>query len=334
VPLALVTGATGLVGSHVVERLRHDGWSVRALVRDRRRSAWLEPLGAELTPGDMLDAASVARAAGGCDAIFHTAAAITPHGGWDTFRRTNIDGTRNAVAAATASGAKLLHVSSVAVYGSKTRYRDVPTDETMALPDLPERAYYARSKRESEALVLDAHRRGEIWATAVRPDVIYGRRDRQFIPRAARLFRLGVVPLIGGGRSTLAIVHAANVADGAVRAVATPAAGGQAYNLANDYDVTVAEFVRLGALGLGHPVRTINIPLALARTAFAALKAGVRLVRGAEMASHADSTLYFMSRNNPFSSERARRELGWCPPVRPESGIPEAFRWYREHPAS
>jgi nucleoside-diphosphate-sugar epimerase len=154
------------------------------------------------------------------------------------------------------------------------------------------------------------------------------------VPRVARLFRLGVVPLIAGGHTTLAIVHAANVADGAVRAVGTPAAGGQAYNLANDYDVTVAEFVRLGALGLGRPVRTVSVPLSVASGAMAALKALVTLVRGAEMASHADSTLYFMSRNNPFSSERARRELGWCPPVRPESGIPEAFRWYREHPAS
>ena len=330
-PLALVTGATGLLGSHVVERLHQDGWTVRALVRDARRAAWLEPLGAEPTPGDMLDAPSIARAAAGCDAIFHTAAAITPHGGWETFRRTNIEGTWSAVAAAAASGAKLLHVSSVAVYGSKTRYRDTPTDETVPLPELPERAYYARSKRESEALVLDAHRRGEIWAAAVRPDVIYGRRDRQFVPRAARLFRLGVVPLIAGGRSTLAIVHAANVADGAVRAVATPAAGGQAYNLANDYDVTLAEFVRLGALGLGQPVRTLNIPLPLASAAMGMLKAAVTLVRGAEMASHADTTLYFMSRNNPFSSERARRELGWDPPVRPETGVPEAFRWYREH---
>lgn len=333
-PLALVTGATGLLGSHVVERLRRDGWSVRALVRDARRAAWLEPLGASLTTGDVLEAPSVARAAAGCDAVVHTAAAISPHGGWETFRRTNIEGTRSAVLAAAASGARLLHISSVAVYGAETRYRDTPTDEATPLPELPAGAYYARSKRESEEMVLEAHRRGEIWATAVRPDIIYGCRDRQFVPRAARLFGLGVIPLIAGGRSTLAIVHAANVADGAVRALATPAAGGQAYNLANDYDVTVAEFVRLAALGLGRPVRTVSIPLPVARGIMAVIKAAVAVVKGAEMASHGTSTLHLMSRNNPFSSDRARRELGWSPPVRPENGVPEAFRWYREHVAA
>ena len=66
----------------------------------------------------------------------------------------------------------------------------------------------------SEALVLEAHAAGRIWATAVRPDVIYGKRDRQFVPRIAGLLQRGFAPLIGGGRTTLPIVHAANVADG------------------------------------------------------------------------------------------------------------------------
>ena len=63
--------------------------------------------------GDVLDAGTVARAAAGCDAIFHNAAAITPLGGWEAFRRTNVDGTTNAIAAARASGARLIHLSSV-----------------------------------------------------------------------------------------------------------------------------------------------------------------------------------------------------------------------------
>ncbi|MEJ7812819.1 MAG: NAD-dependent epimerase/dehydratase family protein [Gemmatimonadaceae bacterium] len=330
-PRALVTGATGLVGSHIVERLTADGWSVRALVRDPSRARWLGDGGAELRRGDVLDAPGFERAALGCDAIFHTAAAISPTGGWESFRAPNVDGTRAAVAAAARAGARLLHVSSVAVYGSGSRYRSAPTDEQTPLAALPERAFYARSKRESEEMVLGAHARGEIWAAAVRPDWIYGRRDRQFIPRAAVLFRAPVIPLINGGRSTLPMVHAANVADGAVRAIATDAAGGRAYNLANDYDVTVADFVRLGAQGLGTRARTVNVPLPAARAGMQAIKAIVTVLRGREMASHGDSTLDALSKNNPFSSERARRELGWDPPVRPGTGIPEAFRWYRDH---
>lgn len=330
-PLALVTGATGQVGSYIVERLIADGWRVRAFVRDLEASRWLQTLGAELAPGDVLDAQRFRDAASGCDAIFHAAAIVTAREGWERYRELNIGGTRIAIDAAALSGARLLHVSSVAVYGGASRYRGVPTDENTPLAPLPADAYYARSKRESEQLVLGAHTSGRIWAAAVRPDVIYGRRDRQFVPRLARLLESGFFPAVAGGSTTLAVVHAANVADGAVRAATTDAAGGQAYNLANDFDVTVADFARLAGEGLGRRVRLVSVPMSLARPAFATLRSMMRLTRGAALAAQAEGTLDFLTRDNPFSSERARRELGWSPPVKPESGIPEAFRWWKEH---
>jgi nucleoside-diphosphate-sugar epimerase len=328
---ALVTGATGLVGSHIVERLARDGWTVRAMVRDPAAARWLEPLGAsELVRGDVLDAAAVVRAAAGTTAIFHTAAAISSNAGWEAFRSTNIEGTTAIVDAARASGARLLHLSSVAVYG-RARWGTEPTHEDMPLPALSEHAYYARSKRESEALVLGAHGRGEIWATAVRPNWIYGERDRQFIPRALRLFDLPLVPLINGGHSILSMVHAGNVTDAAVRAIRTDTAGGRAYNTTNDFDVSVADFIRLGAQGLGRRARTANVPLWMAEGAMGIVKGAVRLVKGKEMSGHASGIVPALSRDNPFTSERARRELGWDPPFRPEVAIPAAFRWQLEH---
>lgn len=335
-PRALVTGATGLVGSHLVERLARDGWSVRAMVREPARAEWLRPLGAtELAAADVLDAERFAAAAAGCDVVFHTAAAITPReGGWEAFRRLNIDGAGNAIAAAARSGARLLQLSSVAVYGPGTRFREDgrPTDEDTPLAPLPESAWYARSKRESEALVLDAHRAGRVWATAVRPDVIYGPRDRQFVPRLARLWsRFPVMPLIGGGRSTLAMVHAANVADGAVRAATTDAAGGRAFNLANDFDVTVRDLARLAGVGLGRRIVGLPVPYVAARGALETVKALARLLRIESLRFALGSTLNFIARDNPFTSERARKELGWNPTVVPEEGVPAAFRWAREH---
>ncbi|MBX6330349.1 MAG: NAD-dependent epimerase/dehydratase family protein [Gemmatimonadaceae bacterium] len=328
---ALVTGATGQVGSYLVERLVADGWSVRALVRDPHAAAWVGALGAELHPGDVLDAPRVRAAAAGCDAIFHTGALVAARAGWEQYRMVNVDGTRNVIAAAAATGARLLHVSSVAVYGAAARYRDTPTDEDAPLPPLPTRAYYARSKRDAEQAVLAAHADGRIWACAVRPDVIYGRRDRQFVPRVARIARHGIFPLIAGGGATLAIVHAASVADGAVRAVACDGAGGRAYNLANDFDVTVRQFVELASEGLGRPVRFVPVPYGAARAGFRALQLGVRLTQGAAMASQVAGSLHFLTRDNPFTSDRARRELGWTPPMPPHVGVPEAFRWWLTH---
>lgn len=331
-PLALVTGATGQVGSYIVERLRADGWRCRALVREPAGAEWLAAQGVKLERGDVLDGQRFCEVAAGCDAIFHAAAMVAAREGWARYREANVGGTRNAIDAAAASGARLLHVSSVAVYGGAARYRDQPTDESTPLAPLPEGAYYARSKRESERLVLDAHAAGRIWATAVRPDVIYGRRDRQFVPRLARLLERGFFPLVNGGVSTLAVVHAASVADGAVRALGTDAAGGEAYNLANDFPVTVAEFARLAAEGLGRRVRLVSLPISLARPALAAVRGVMRLTGGAALAAQSSGTLDFLSRDNPFTSERARRELGWSPPVKPQAGIPDAFRWWKEQP--
>jgi nucleoside-diphosphate-sugar epimerase len=330
-PRALVTGGTGLVGSHVIERLVRDGWSVRALVRSH--SPLIETLGGECVTGDVLDADAFARAATGCDAIFHNAAAITPHGGWESFRRTNVDGTTNAIAAARGSGARLVHLSSVGVYGPAARYRDdgLKTDEATPLTPLPERAYYARSKRESEELVMRAHAAGEIWATALRPTVIYGDRDRQFVPRVARLLSRGIVPLVGGGVTKFSIVHAANVADGVVRAATRDAAAGRAYNLANDFDVTVRRFFELAGEGLGRRVRFVKLPTPVARGALRAVKAITRALSGGKMSVVSSASLAWLTRDNPFTSERARAELGWAPSVRPEAGVPEAFRWWREH---
>lgn len=328
--VALVTGATGLVGSHVVERLLADGWTVRALSRSPELSQAMLPAAVDIRAGDVLDEGSFTRAAAGVHVVFHAAANIIARGGWDAYRVTNIEGTRNAIAAAQRARAKLLQVSSVAVYGPSARYGTARTDEDTPLTTLPERAYYARSKRESEALVLAAHREGRVWATAVRPDVIYGKRDRQFVPRMATLIRRGAIPLIHGGRSTLAVVHAENVARGIVLAATSDVAAGKAYNLANDYDVSVRRFFELAGQGLGRRPLFIPTPLWAARSAMRAAKWLSRVLTAGRVTLISNSTLDFISRDNPFSSDRAKRELGWSPATQPEVGVPEAFAWWRE----
>ena len=314
---ALVTGASGLVGSHLVERLRRDGWQVRALVRDRSRARWLSDQGVELCDGDTQDEAAFARAASGAQFVFHCAAAITPRGGWEAFRAPNIDGTRNAVEAAARAGARLLHLSSVAVYGPEGRYALANAGDLQELQPLlpiPDAAWYARSKRESELLVMEAHLTGRVWATAVRPCVIYGPRDRQFVPR------------IGNGRATLAIVHARSVAEVAVRAVMSEIAGGRAYNVTNDAPITVNEFYEAAQEGLGVRARWIPIHGGALQHVMGALGIALRALRVPGSSLLNARALDFLLADNPFSSERARRELGWTSSVNPSAAVAEAFR--------
>ena len=330
-PRALVTGATGLVGSHIVERLAREGWETRAMVRNPRSASWLTALRTELIAGDVLQASVFANAAKGCDVIFHTAAAITPSGGWEDYRSLNLDGTRNAIDAASGASARLMHVSSVAVYGPGMRYREgALTTEDVPLEPLPDSQYYARSKRESEQMVMAAHSSGRIWATAIRPDVIYGRRDRQFIPRIARLLNFRVAPLVGGGKAELPIINAENVADAAFLAATSDAAAGKAYNIANERPTTVREFFDLAAEGLDRRIFGAPIPIPVAKLLLGATTKAIGMLAGRGLAAMSSNTLNFLTRGNPFSSDLARIELGWHPPVDPRAGIPDAFRWWRE----
>ncbi|MCK5713728.1 MAG: SDR family NAD(P)-dependent oxidoreductase, partial [Hyphomicrobiaceae bacterium] len=115
----LVTGGTGLVGSHVVERLVRRGDSVVALVRSSEGRALVERLGAESALGAVEDAASWAQL-GEVDAVVHAAAIVAESVPWERYHAVNVLGTRHAVDAAARSGARLVHISSIAVYGRRT----------------------------------------------------------------------------------------------------------------------------------------------------------------------------------------------------------------------
>ncbi|HUQ68501.1 MAG TPA: NAD-dependent epimerase/dehydratase family protein, partial [Planctomycetaceae bacterium] len=172
--LMLVTGATGLVGSHVVMRARNDGWRVRALVRSAAAAKDLADVGAELVIGDLGDAASLTSAVRGATVIVHCAAKVGDWGPVYDYRRINVDGVRTLLNAAGQGGAlrRFVHLSSLGVYPARDHYG---TDE-----DTPPSATgidgYTLTKVEAEELVLDYARNRRIPAVALRPGFIYGPR--------------------------------------------------------------------------------------------------------------------------------------------------------------
>jgi nucleoside-diphosphate-sugar epimerase len=203
-----LTGGTGLVGSHVAEHLARAGHEVRALVRPGTDAAFLGSLDAELREGDITEPGSLAGALRGCDAVVHAAAAITARAPWELFRRVNVRGTESVLAAAVDQGVpRAVHVSSVAVYGGDeiVLRGGVDEDASMSRP-LPPGELYGRSKREAEEVALRFQREARLEVTLVRPDVIYGERDRVVIPIFARYLSAPVVPTVGGGHKELPLV--------------------------------------------------------------------------------------------------------------------------------
>src|SRR5690606_10717277 len=114
----LVTGATGLVGSHVAERMRQLEIPVRAIARPTADTSLLRSWGVEVVPGDMMDAASLQSAARDATVVVHCAAKVGDWGPIDEYRRVNVDGLRDLLDAAQAAGTlkRFVHISSLGVY--------------------------------------------------------------------------------------------------------------------------------------------------------------------------------------------------------------------------
>lgn len=330
-----VTGGTGLVGRHVIASLRSRGTAVRALARSAAAAAELAALGAEPVRGDLADGAALRAAMGDAAAVVHAAAVVLSRRGWPHFHATNVAPTIAVAEAAAAAGARLVHLSSVAVYGRRTTYdggaASVTEDFGLAAPLFPG-DHYARSKREAELALWDVAERRSLRAVALRPCVIYGEADRAFAIRVARVLRRfsRVAPLIGGGTNRLGVVYAGNVAAAVLCALDRPDVTGP-FNVANDGTLTTREFLELFAAGLGVRLATVTIPRGLAWGCATAVDALMRRLRpGAPMTTF-KTAVQFLANPNPYVSSRAERELGWRPVVPAREAVLRTARWFREH---
>ena len=326
----LVTGAGGLVGTHVLEALHARGERPRGLVREHGRAV-VEQLGAEPVLGDVTDVITWNRAAQGVRAIVHAAALVASHESYEEFTRVNVGGTRLAIEAARRSGARLIHVSTVAVYGRAAVYRAGAQGVTEEYPfqPLPASDYYARSKRAAEQLVRKEAERGGITAIAIRPNVIYGERDQLFTRRLIGNIRRRFLPQVGPGTNHLSCVYAGNVAAAILAAIDAPLASGfHAYNVTRDAEPLLRQrdFFGTFAAALGvRPVR-VRMPVSLIRAGVGVWSLLMRLIMPGRYSALSNAAMSFILGENPYSIERIQRELGWTPPFDTRTAIFRSVR--------
>jgi nucleoside-diphosphate-sugar epimerase len=193
VPLALVTGGGGFVGSAVIKLLLKRGWHVRSLARhDYPR---LRKIGVQTIQGDITIAAAVADAVRGCDAVFHTAAKAGVWGPAAEYESINIHGTENVIAACRdLTVPRLIFTSSPSVVFANADQPNV--DETAPYPDDKQfLAHYPRTKAAAERLVLAAND-AELRTVALRPHLIWGPGDHHLVPRIVSRAKAGKLRLI------------------------------------------------------------------------------------------------------------------------------------------
>ena len=328
-----VTGGTGLVGRHTIRQLRARGDDVLALARSEQAASALGELGSSVRRGDIGDAAALERAVAACDATVHAAAMVMDRVGWEAYHAGNVAPTEAIARAAARHGKRLVHISSVAVYGRRDTYAGGPGSVTEEFgldhPPFPG-DHYARSKREAELALWRVADATGLKAAALRPCVVYGEGDRHFSPRVAWALRIGggFAPLLGGGTTTLSVVYAGNVAAAVLAALDRPAATGP-FNITNDGAVTLRGFAEGFASGLGVRLHPVHVPAALAWAGARALDGLIRLVRPQGPMAMMKGAVRFLANDNPYSSARAERVLGWRPVVPPVEAVERTGRAFR-----
>ncbi len=337
--IAVVTGSSGFVGSHLVEALAGAGWTVRRLVRPESAPAppalpdalarRVETYAAPLADADALGRSPALDAAlDGADAVFHLAG-VTKRRTLAEFRAGNVAPTAallDALAArAAAPGAgppRLVFVSSQAAAGA-ARAADRPRTERDAAEPV---GAYGHSKREAERLVM-AHPGGLPW-TIVRPSAVYGPRDRDFLPVFRHAAR-GVALYPGTRDAWLSMVYVGDLARALVLAATAPQAVGGTYFVAGDERVPWPAVYDAAAAAAGRRMRVaVDAPAVVLAAAGLAGDAWAALTHRDVLVTREKLRLA-RPRFWCCSAARARLELGWVPAVGLAEGARRTYAWYR-----
>jgi len=330
----LVTGGTGLLGSHLVERLAARGNRVRALVRPGSRVDHLEAHGVEIVRGDLTDPVACAAALADVAHVYHCAAKVGDWGTWPEFQVGCLDATRTLAEAAGRAGVdRFLHISSTSAYGHPDD-RETPVDESEPLgQNVWFMDHYTRSKVDCERLLWRMADSGSLPLTVIRPSWLFGERDRTTVPRFLREFGRGRMLIVGRGDNPLSAVYAGVVADAAILAANDPGSRGEAYNITNQGRITQQEFLDLFADALEVPRVRRHVPYRLAYAGGFLLEMQDRLLRRARPPRVTRYGAWLLGRSLEYSTAKARTRLGWQPALGYRESIERTIGWFREQDA-
>ena len=316
---AFVTGGSGFVGGRLIERLRGEGTTVRALARSAAAADRVRSLGAEPVPGDLDDTAEMRAGADDCEFAFHAAARVGDWGTRAEFERGNVQGTANALEACAQAGVRrFVHVGTEAALMAGEPLVDV--DETAPLrPD--SHVLYSATKARAEQEVLAASRE-RFETVVVRPRFVWGKGDTSLLPQIVGLVRSGRFAWIGGGRHLTSTTHIDNTVEGLVLGARRGRAG-NAYFVTDGEPVIFREYLSelLATQGVSAPSRSVPAPLAHALAV-----GGETLWRSLPLPGQPPMTRFaywVSSQQCTIRTEKAREELGYAPVRTIEDGLAE-----------
>ena len=327
---ALVTGATGFLGSQLVERLRFLGHRVRALVYGPLGGLREGP-GIEIFLGDITSLPSALSAVAGIDVVFHSAALVTNWAPWPRFREITVQGTENMLRAARqAHVQRFLHISTIRVYDDRACRRQGTVTEDTPLGARGFRAFghYARAKVMAEKLVWSFAR--ELPVSVIRPAWIYGPGDVTIMPPIVRYLRSPWARWPSRHDPCADPIFVSDVADCAITAALAPASIGQAYHASPPRRIGLREFLGAVCQALGITPPLGSAPYFVSACAAHAAEWWARLIGSQSPPVLDRAGLAILTEDVRHCSRKAEAELGWTARVGLAQGAAATAAWLHE----
>jgi dihydroflavonol-4-reductase len=318
----LVTGATGFVGSHLVDHLVERGKRVRCLARRASNLRYLQHPQIELAYGGLDDSTDWNEALANVDTVYHVAGTTFARRAKDYFT-VNHKGTETLLAQALNRRdqiKKFVYISSLAAIGPGLDGKPVDED-TSPSPITP----YGRSKLLAEEAVRAVS--DLLPVTIVRPPAVYGPRDYGIF-EFFKAVKGGVFPMIGRSDKRVSLVHARDLVEGIVLAGESHASAGRAYFISSEDDYSMRAVADLIAALMRKRLRSFAIPRSLAYGVALLAEAAAAVTRKPPVINR-DKVTDLSQSNWTCSIERAKSELGYNPRVQLEEGMSETLAWYK-----
>ncbi len=316
-----VTGATGFIGTHLLQRLLDDGHAVTVIVRQPSAISSMRERGVTAIAGDVGDPASLESAMDGSEVVFNLARAKA-HGTRprDVFA-VNVDGARNVARAAAVSGVRrVIHCSSSAVYGSRA---GLVNEASPLRTD----SAYARSKALGEQVVSE-----ECGARAViaRITAVLGPGGRSWLP-LFRSARAGRLRLVGEGSNKHHPADVSDIVEGLMRCAHANGAGGRVYNLAGPEPLSILRLRDALATAMQGPgAKPVRHPRAYPRSIIDLYyHAGRFSDRALGVRPPSFESVSFLTADRVLDITRAREEIGFVPSVDVMTAASRTVQWMR-----
>lgn len=316
----LVTGATGFIGSHLVDELLWKDYQVAALVRETSDLRWLRGKRVELIYGDLLGKGELPSLKG-YSYIFHLGGATKAVRRRDFFH-INHEGTERLLEAARRSkGVKrFVYLSSQAAAGPSTPERP-KTEQDPPCPVSP----YGISKLKGEEAVLSCRDRFPV--TILRPCAVYGPRDAYMFEIFKRISK-GVIPLLGKEPMYLSFCYVEDLVHALLLSIQRDHPSGEVFFIADGERYTWDQFADVVASVLKVKLRKVHIPL-WAAWFYATLSDGWGLARGRPAAFHRSKCAEASHHHWVCDITKAKKVLGFRPRFRLEAGLKVTVAWYK-----